>query len=162
PLTLRERRLLAGDVVGLPPPRVPQQRRRFVVEVVARCHDIEPEVHGHAVEHVALGQPARRAGRTRPLLAGGGAVEAVLAADVDHGRTAAPLAFHGRDPPLMTGRTSISSASARRSSRVTSARSRMTSTVSGSIPSSERTSRTLRGPASWTSRSGLRSLTFTQ
>src|SRR3990170_1602162 len=64
------------------------------------------------------------------------------------------------DPPLITGRISISSASSSRSSRVRSSRSRITSTVSGLMPSSPRTWWTLRPPAISTLRSGLRSLTF--
>src|SRR3990172_62704 len=50
------------------------------------------------------------------------------------------------EPPLITGRISIRSWSATRSSRVRSSRSRITSTVSGLIPSSPRTAWTFPPP----------------
>ncbi len=53
-------------------------------------------------------------------------------------RAPAPVALHAA-PPEITGRTSISSASSRRVSRVTSSPARITSTVSGFTPSSSRT-----------------------
>ena len=61
---------LAGDVLGVPTERVAQQRRGLVVEVVAGGDHVEAALEGRPVEHVALRQPADRAGRPRPLPAG--------------------------------------------------------------------------------------------
>src|SRR6266511_2557382 len=81
-LARREDRELPGDVLGLPPKRVPEQRGSLVVQVVAGGHHVEPVVQGHPVEHVPLREAAHGACGPGPLLAGGGDVVAVLAAEV--------------------------------------------------------------------------------
>src|SRR5438128_499193 len=63
-------------------------------------------------------------------------------------------------PPLITGRSSIVSSSVTIWSAVTRVSPRITSTVSGMISSSRRTSFTLRPPATWTSRFGFLKMTF--
>src|SRR6266478_41540 len=63
-------------------------------------------------------------------------------------------------PPLITGRSSIVSSSVTIWSAVTRVSPRITSTVSGMISSSRRTSFTLRPPATWTSRFGFLRMTF--
>src|SRR5205823_12697005 len=85
----------------LPPKRVSEQGRRLVVQVVAGGHDVEAVVQGGPVEHVPLGQAAHRAGRTRPLPAGGGDVVAVVGGQVDLDQLGAVV---GGEAPSQLGR----------------------------------------------------------
>src|SRR5438270_711133 len=80
---------------------------------------------------------------------------------LDDGRLAAGLALH-RQPPLMTGRISMTSSSARVASPVTRLSPRITSTDSRLRPSDLTRSATRSGPASSTSRLGLWRCTCTR
>src|SRR5262249_10527300 len=84
----------------------------------------------------------------------------VVTPDVDHRRTATDAAFHVA-PPEVTGRISMTSASANRASRVTSVSPWITSTDSALSSSRSRSAETVSGPRTSTSRRGLRSTTFT-
>src|SRR3989449_9633129 len=73
---------------------------------------------------------------------------------------ALPISFGGLLPPLMTGLSSMVSASRTTWSGVISSSPRITRTVSGRMSSSRRTSFTRSPPAISTSRRGFRRMTF--
>src|SRR5690349_14929626 len=77
-----------------------------------------------------------------------------MAPDLDDGRFTAGLALH-RLPPLMTGRISMTSSSARVASPVTRLSPRMTKTDSRLRPRDLTRSATRSGPETSTSRFGL-------
>src|SRR4051812_9044788 len=90
-----------------------------------------------------------------------------MARELDDSRLTAGLALHRRPPlscapPLMTGRTSMTSSSASVASPVTRLSPRMTSTDSRFRPSSLTRSATRSGPATSTSRLGLWRCTCTR
>src|SRR5437879_4844618 len=60
----RQRRRLPRERVGLPVHDRPEQRRRFVVEIVTGGHHGKPALEGDAIHQVALAEPASRTRRS--------------------------------------------------------------------------------------------------
>src|SRR5438552_3518899 len=141
-----QRRRLARQRVRLPVPPRAEQRRGLAVPVVAGGPHRHAVLEGRTVPAVALQEV-------------GGAEGGVVPPEHEGGRAAALAALH-RTPPDITGRSSITSSSRSIWSAVTRSSPRITSTVSGRMSSSRRTSLTRRLPATSTSRRGLRSTTF--